>query len=414
VVKEKPPERNFGGTIMRLSTLVCALALVASHAQAAGGHWIGSWAASPAMPMAAPANNPARGTASFNNQTVTQVVRLSAGGSRLRIRLSNEYGSKALQVGAARVALLGADGAVVAGSERAVTFSGATTALIPPGAPMVSDALDLPTRPLARLRVSLFLPADSNGCTCHMTGMDLISIAPGNVTQAPPAPAKGAGDYRAFLTEVDVEAAGPAGPVIATFGDSITDGYHSTDDANHRWPDRLAERLNAAKRPFAVANTAISGNRVLAEALPIFGQSALSRFDRDVLSVPGVTHVTVLEGVNDLGMTKPTPAAAEIIVGYRQLIARAHEHGLKVIGGTLLPYGGAAYFSPAGEAERQKINAWIRTSHAFDGVIDFDAAIRDPAKPERMRAEWQSGDWLHPNDAGYRVMGDAVDLSLFR
>jgi len=399
---------------MRLAALICALALSASHVQAAGAHWIGSWAASPAMPMAAPANNPARGTASFNNQTITQVVRLSAGGSQLRIRLSNEYGPKPLQIGAARVVLVGADGAVVPGSERTVTFSGAASALIPPGAPMLSDAVTLSTKPLARLRVSLYLPTDTNGCTCHMTGMNLISIAPGDVTQAPPAPAKGSGDYRAFLTEVDVLAAAPNGPVIATFGDSITDGYHSSDDANHRWPDRLAERLEAAKRPFAVANTAISGNRVLAEALPIFGQNALSRFDRDVLSVPGVTHVTVLEGVNDLGMTKPTPAAAEIIAGYRQLIARAHGHGLKIVGATLLPYGGAAYFSVAGEAERQKINAWIRTSHEFDGVIDFDAAIRDPAKPERMRAEWQSGDWLHPNDAGYRVMGDAVDLNLFR
>jgi lysophospholipase L1-like esterase len=399
---------------MRLSAPVCALALLASHAQAAGGHWVGSWAASPALPMAAPANNPARGTPTFNNQTITQVVRLSAGGQQLRIRLSNEYGPKPLQVGAARVALVGADGAVVAGSERTVTFSGAATALIPPGAPMLSDAVALATKPLARLRVSLYLPTDTNGCTCHMTGMDLISIAPGDVTRAPPAAAKGAADYRAFLTEVDVEAAGPFGPVIAAFGDSITDGYRSTDDANHRWPDRLAERLKAAKRPFALANTAISGNRVLAEALPIFGQNALSRFDRDVLSVPGVTHVTVLEGVNDLGMTKPTPAAADIIAGYRQLIARAHGHGLKIIGGTILPYGGAAYFSPAGEVERQKINAWIRTAHEFDGVIDFDAAMRDPTKPERMKADLQSGDWLHPNDAGYRAMGDAVDLALFR
>jgi lysophospholipase L1-like esterase len=399
---------------MRLSVLVCALALAASHAQAAGAKWIGSWAASPAMPMAAPANNPARGTASFNDQTITQVVRLSAGGQRLRIRLSNEYGPKPLQIGAARVALLSADGAVVAGSERTLSFSGAATALIPPGAPMVSDAVALPTKPLGRLRVSLYLPADTNGCTCHMTGMDLISIAPGDVTKAPPPAAKGAGDYRAFLTEVDVETAGPSGPVIATFGDSITDGYRSTDDANHRWPDRLAERLDAGKKPFAVVNTAISGNRVLAEQLPIFGQNALSRFDRDVLAVPGVTHVTVLEGVNDLGMTKPTPAAGDLIAGYRQLIVRAHAHGLKIIGATVLPYGGAAYFSPAGEAERQKINTWIRTGHEFDGVIDFDAAIRDPAKPERMRADLQSGDWLHPNDAGYRVMGDAVDLALFR
>ena len=399
---------------MRLTVLVCALALAAFHAQAADGKWVASWGASPAMPMAAPANNPARGTASFNNQTVTQVIRLSAGGPRLRIRLSNEYGPKALQVGAARVALVAADGAVVAGSERTVSFSGAAGATLPPGAPMLSDPVALATKPLAHLRVSLYLPADTNGCTCHMTGQDLISIAPGDVTASPPPPAKGAGDYRAFLTEVDVESAAPIRPVIATFGDSITDGYRSTDGGDHRWPDRLADRLAETKKPFAVVNTAISGNRVLAEQLPIFGQSALSRFDRDVLSVPGVTHVTVLEGVNDLGMTKPTPAAADLIAGYRQLIARAHEHGLKIIGATVLPYGGAAYFSPTGEAERQKINAWIRAGGEFDGVIDFDAAIRDPANPTKMRADLQSGDWLHPNDAGYKVMGDAVDLALFR
>ncbi|MGZ6014434.1 MAG: SGNH/GDSL hydrolase family protein [Phenylobacterium sp.] len=401
---------------MRLSVLACALALAAFHAQAApshpGGHWIGSWAASPAMPMAAPANNPSRGTPAFNNQTVTQVVRLSAGGSRLRVRLSNEYGPKPLQVGAARVALVGSDGAVVAGSERSLTFSGGGAAVIPQGAPMVSDPVALPTKALTRLRVSLYLPADSNGCTCHMTGQELISVAPGDVTRSPPPATKGAGDYRAFLTEVDVESAGPVRPVIATFGDSITDGYRSTDGADHRWPDRLTERLAAAKAPFAVVNTAISGNRVLSEQLPIFGQSALSRFDRDVLSVPGVTHVTVLEGVNDLGMGRPT--AADLIAGYRQLIARAHAHGIKIIGGTILPYGGAAYFTPVGEAERQKLNEWIRTSHEFDGVIDFDAAIRDPAKPDHMKADLQSGDWLHPNDAGYRVMGDAVDLRLFR
>ncbi|HZZ32236.1 MAG TPA: SGNH/GDSL hydrolase family protein [Phenylobacterium sp.] len=400
---------------MRLILFACAVALIAPQAQAAPGRWVGSWSASPAPPMAAPANNPARGTPTFNNQTVTQVVRLTAGGRRLRIRLSNEYGPKALAIGAVRVSLVGADGATIPGSGRSLTFSGAATANIPTGAPLLSDPVALPIRPLARLKVSLFLPTDTDGCTCHMTGMDLVSVAPGDATQAPPPPARGAADYRAFLTEVDVETGEPVQPVIATFGDSITDGYHSTDDTNHRWPDRLAERLEARKRPFAVVNTAISGNRVLSDGMiAIFGQNALTRFDRDVLSVPGVTHVTVLEGVNDLGMGKPPPTAAELIAGYRQLIARAHEHGLKIIGGTILPYGGAAYFSPTGEAERQKINAWIRTGHEFDGVIDFDAAVRDPAKPERMRADLQSGDWLHPNDAGYRVMGEAIDLKLFR
>lgn len=401
---------------MRLSALICVLALMASQAQAAGGRWIGSWGASPAPPMAAPANNPARGTPTFNNQTVVQVVRLSAGGQRLRLRLSNEYGTHPLAVGAVRVALVGGDGAAIAGSERAVSFSGAAAAVLPPGAPLISDPVALPTRALARLRVSLFLPQDTNGCTCHMSGSELVQVLPGDATGQPIGKLAGPATYRAFLTEVDVEAASAA-PVIVAFGDSITDGFQTTNGANRRWPDRLAERLTekTPSRPVGVVNAGIGGNRVMSDGIiAIFGQAALSRFDRDVLSVPGVTHVTVLEGVNDLGMTKPPPAAADIIAGYRQLITRAHDHGLKIVGGTILPYGGAAYFSAAGEAERQKINAWIRASHAFDGVIDFDAAIRDPAKPERMRADLQSGDWLHPNDAGYRAMGEAVDLSLFR
>jgi lysophospholipase L1-like esterase len=420
VVKQRtdPPRGADGGAkgenVMRLMALVCALALAACGAEAAPARWVGSWGASPAPPMAATATTNPRlpTTPSFDNQTVVQVVRLSAGGERLRLRLSNEYGAKPLAIGAVRVALLGPDGAAVAGAERTVTFSGARTAAIPAGAPMVSDPVALPTKALARLRVSLFLPADTGLCTCHMSGLEAVALAPGDAT-AGKGPAAGAAQYRAFLSGVEVERAAGAGPVIVAFGDSITDGFQSTIGANHRWPDRLAERL--AARNAAIVNAGIGGNRVLNDGLlAIFGQSALTRFDRDVLSVPGATHVVVLEGVNDLGMTKPAPSADAMIAGYRQIIARAHAHGLKVIGATILPYGGANYFSASGETVRQAINAWIRSSHEFDGVIDFDAATRDPARPERMRADLQSGDWLHPNDAGYRVMGDAVDLSLFR
>ena len=402
---------------MRLSVLVCALALTAVHAHAAGGHWVGSWGASPAMPMAAPANSRLPGTPSFNNQTVVQLVRLSAGGPRLRLRFSNEYGTHPLSVGAVRVALVGEDGATIAGSDRAVSFGGAAAATLPPGAPLISDPVALPTKTMAKLRVSLFLPADTNGCTCHMSGSEAAQVLPGDATRQPLGTLSGPATYRAFLTEVDVETAAPA-PVIVAFGDSITDGYQSTVGANTRWPDRLTERLaqKAPGRPVGMVNAGIGGNRVMSDGvIAIFGQAALSRFDRDVLSVPGATHVVVLEGVNDLGASKTVPPTAEtLIAGYRQLIERGHAHGLKMIGATILPYGGAGYYGAPGEAERQKINAWIRTGHAFDGVIDFDAAIRDPARPERMKAEWQSGDWLHPNDAGYRVMGDAIDLGLFR
>jgi lysophospholipase L1-like esterase len=370
--------------------------------------------------MAAPAGgDPRRATPSFNNQTVVQIVRLSAGGQRLRLRLTNEYGAHVLDIGAARVALVGPDGAILPGSDRPVRFSGARTAAIPPGAPLLSDSVALPTAPLARLRVSLFLPGDTGGCTCHMAGQELVQVSPaGDFTERALPPATGPAQYRAFLSGVEVETAAPGGPVVVAFGDSITDGYQSSLGTNHRYPDRLAERLAARYpgRAAAVVNAGIGGNRVLSEGvIAIFGQSALTRFDRDVLSVPGATHVIVLEGVNDLGSSRTAPPSAPALIsGYRQLIARAHAHGMKVLGATILPYGGAGYFSAPGEAVRQQVNNWIRTGHEFDGVIDLDAAIRDPARPERMRADLQSGDWLHPNDAGYRVMGEAVDLSLLR
>jgi lysophospholipase L1-like esterase len=404
---------------MRLVAFICALALAAaSGAEAAGARWLGSWGASPAPPMTAPPGGRFPGTPSFNNQTVVQIVRLSAGGPRLRLRLTNEYGPRALEIGAARVALVGPDGAILAGSDRPVTFSRAAGATIPAGAPLISDPVALPTRAVARLRVSLFLPADTGGCTCHITGLELAQVAPGDATQRALPPASGTAQYRAFLSGVEVETTAAPAPVIVAFGDSITDGFQSTVGANRRWPDRLEERLaaRAPNRPIGVVNAGISGNRVLSDGnIAVFGQSALSRFDRDVLSVPGATHIIVLEGVNDLGASRTAPPSAEaLIAGYRQLIARAHAHGLKIIGATILPYGGANYFAPPGEAVRTALNTWIRTFHEFDGVIDLDAAIRDPARPERMRAELQSGDWLHPNDAGYRAMGDAVDLALFR
>jgi lysophospholipase L1-like esterase len=207
-------------------------------------------------------------------------------------------------------------------------------------------------------------------------------------------------------------------PVIVTYGDSITDGYSSTLDQDKRWPDRLAERLasNGSKRGFGVANAAISGNRILADgAIPLFGQSAIARFDRDVLSVPGASTVILLIGVNDIGRGGDIPISADaLIAGYRQLIARAKAHGIWVVGCTILPYEGASYYRVDGNGVRQTVNRWILSSGEFDGTIDFDRATRDPAYPNRLRADLQSGDWLHPNDEGYRVMGDAIPLNVLR
>ena len=402
--------------MLRWLTLAFALFLFPLSARSAPA-WMESWAASPAPSMppskAAPDN---RYNPGFDNQTLVQVVRLSAGGRRLRIRLTNEYGQTPLAIGAARVGVLGPDGQLVAGSDRVLDFGGKTSAVIAAGAPLLSDPVDLAVKPLSSLRIALYLPGAAKQCTCHVTGgQHLLVSPPGDYTgRAFASVDPGRPDYRAFLSAVDVESPAP-GPVIVALGDSITDGFKSTDDANQRWPDRLAERLAVRGAPAAVVNAGMSGNRLLADGyIPPMGQSALNRFDHDVLAVPGVTHVIVLEGVNDLGAVGlPLPDAEHMIDGYRQLITRAHARGVKVIVATILPYEGAWYFHPEGEAVRQAVNLWIRTGGGSDGVIDFDALLRDPQHPARLRADLQAGDWLHPNDAGYRAMGDAIDLSLF-
>ena len=392
----------------RLAGILFAAALAgcASMGQtsAGGSGWAGAWGASPNPPPAA--------AKAFENQTVRQVVRLSTGGSQIRIRFTNEYGDKPLDIGAATVSLADADGKPT-GATLDITFNGAKTVAIPPKAPMLSDPIALDVKALDSLSISLFLPAATGPCTCHFAGTATAFVsAPGNFTAAAFEPAS-TFTNRAFLSAVEVSTASPR--TIVTFGDSITDGTASTINSNKRWPDVLAERLNAAGTPRGISNQAIAGNRVLSYGMQIFGESALSRFDRDVMSVPNVGWIVVLEGINDIGMGAANPPSADTLInGYKQIIARAHAKGIKVYGATLLPYEGARYFHENGEVVRQAVNTWIRTSGAYDGVIDFDAAMRDPASPRKMKAELQSGDWLHPNDAGYKVMGDAVDLALFR
>jgi lysophospholipase L1-like esterase len=306
---------------------------------------------------------------------------------------------------------LSADGRTVEGEARDVTFSGSAQALIPAHAPLVSDSVDLATEPLSRLRISLYLPGQTGLATAHFQAQATAEISPaGDFTDRPFTPVA-TRPMRLFLTEVDVERR-TRGPVVVAIGDSITDGVGSTLDADRRWPDVLAERL----RPLggAVVDAGIGGNQVLKDgALPPYGENALARFDRDVLSVPGATHLIVLEGINDIG-NPPMPTAEELIAGYRQMIARARAHGLKVILGTILPDKGAFYYSEKTEAVRRAVNAWILSQHEADGAVDFDAAVRDPADPTKIRADLQSGDWLHPNDLGYRAMGEAIDLKLFR
>lgn len=386
------------------------------------GLWVASWTASPHAPLS---TEGPFATVSYDNVTISQVLRLSEGGSHLRVRLTNRYGQGPLAIGRARVFQIDAAGVEVPGTSRMLTFGGQAGAVIPRGSPFASDvvALDLPD--LARIKVELYLPSPTGPCTCHLTGQDVLAVSPpGDHVGTMWEPVSTAG-YRAFLHTVEVLSPDARGTVV-TFGDSITDGVGSTPGANRRWPDILANRLQAAGLEYAVANTGISGNRVLS---PGMGESALARFDEDVLSLPNVTHLIVFVGVNDIGqrfgqagaaprpgfpaLDQPQIDAAQMIAGYRQLIDRAHARDIMVIGAPIGPYKGASYWSEAGEAVRQQINNWIVNSGEFDAVTRLDTAFADPADPQQMREGYHMGDHLHGSDAGLQAVGASIDLGLF-
>ncbi len=376
--------------------------------------WIASWGT--AAGSADTARDSRYRRIKFRNLTIRQVVRLSAGGEAVRVRLTNEFGEAPLLIGAASLALTDASGAPIETTRHPLTFAGLPSATIPAGAAFLTDPVALPVDDLSQLSISLYLPTRPQSCSCHETALATSEISPpGDYTATAFDPIRTT-TYRAFITGIEVLAPAPAHTIVA-LGDSITDGMGSTLDANQRWPDILAERLAARQHDttWAVVNAGISGNKLLEKA---GGDSALSRFTRDVLARPGVTHVIVFIGVNDLGHAfrdgKNLLSANDMIAGYRQLIARARENNLSIIGATIAPYGDAAFFwSPAGEAARQAINDWIRNSGEFDAVFDFAAALADPADPTRMAAPLQSDDNLHASDAGYRAIANAIDLSLF-
>ena len=371
------------------------------------------------------AQRPAAPSNSFNNQTVRMIVHTSIGGNRVRIQLSNVYGSAPLQIGSAHIALRAKDSAIVPASDRALTFSGKPSFRIPAGAVAVSDPVNLDVPQRGDLAVSVFVAGDSGPATMHSVGLHTTYISKeGDVSGAAEITDATTSNSWYWLSGVDVNAPANAAAVV-TFGDSITDGTASTPNTDSSWPSFLAARLlgNPATSRIAVLNEGISGNRINRDAI---GPAGLSRFDRDVLTQPDVRWVTILIGINDIGAgigeafvfgprdASDNPTPDDIIGGYKQMIEKAHTHGIKAIGCTLLPFEGAAYYSDAGNATRQAVNQWIRTSHAFDAVVDFDAATRSADNPNRMRAEFDSGDHLHPNDAGYKAMADAVDLSIFR
>ena len=384
--------------------------------------WIGTWAASPQPIWGADFVLPIGVPRALHDQTVRQIARVSLGGKSVRVTISNEYGDRPLVIGAAGIMLAKMDGSVD-GAAKPLTFGGQASVTVPPGAPIVSDPVDFDVPALGSLAVDLYFPAISPVTTWHAEGVQTATITDGNhVGDASLTPAMTA-PSRLFLSEILVDAPEAAHAVV-TFGDSITDGTNSTRDADRRWPDDLAARLQAAGSPLSVVNEGISGARVLRDRM---GDNALARFDRDVLSQPRAQTVVLMMGINDIGWPSsdlvPTgeaaPSAGDIIEGYRQLASRAHMRGLRIVGATLTPFEGAltntpikGYFDPEKEGKRAAVNAFIRGGDVFDGVIDFDAAVRDPAHPSQVQAAFDSGDHLHPNDAGYKAMAEAVDLGL--
>jgi lysophospholipase L1-like esterase len=407
-----------------VSVAVLAAALAFAEPGAAAGcqtrgvacKWVATWAASPMA--AAPARLAAPddfSSAGFDDQTIRDIVWTTAGGQAARIRLSNQFGRRPVTFGQVDIGISAGGPFIVPGTNHRVTFAGSASVTVAPGASVVSDPVTMTVPAQADLAVSVYASGRTGPATYHSDAQQVSYIsAPGDYADSASATAFTiTSEHWYFLDEVDVRVGAAAGGTIIAFGDSITDGYRSDVGANDRWPNDLARRLLAgpAGQVHPVVDEGISGNRILASSV-LFGVNAQARFRSDAIAVSGARYVILLEGINDIGFSL-TPVA-RIIAGYEDLIAAAHAAGLKLFGATLTPYQGSGYYSAAGEAEREAINRWIRTSGAFDGVIDFDQALRDRADPLRLLPAYDSGDHLHPNDVGYLAMAEAINLALFR
>jgi len=401
------------------AALACVLSCLAGPVAAqtspdwTAERWAGTWGAAPAGP---PLES---NTSVYNNQTLRLIVHTSSGGTRVRVRLSNELGSSDLRIGSVHVGLRSGSGAaIVAGSDRTLTFNGAASVVIGAGTPILSDPVTLTVPALSDLAVSIYLPGQARATTLHSAATQNSFVSPaGNYAAALSMPVQTTIENWPFLTEVDVS--GGSGAVV-TLGDSITDGLRSWGNYNYRWPDWLSRRLQGAGAGYSrlgVVNRGIAGNSLLVnpQVGSLAGRRMLERFDRDVLATSSVRYLIVLAGINDIVYSSSSSpiSAGDLIAGYHQLIARAHLRGITVYGATMLPFSGFAYYDANKEQVRQAANNWIRTSREFDAVIDFDSLLRDPTTPNRIHPAYDSGDHLHPNNAGYQLMGNSVPLALF-
>lgn len=373
--------------------------------------WVTAWSAAPDSPGPA-----------FFNKTIRQIMRTSIAGNKVRLRFSNLFGTTPITITSVQLARYESGSAIKPKTGHLVTFSGKTSVTIAAGADVLSDAVAFPVAALEELAVSIYLPDSIEFSTMHTTGIQTAYFSPGNVAEKEMFPAGETDNSRFFLTDIEVTTKKQSRALVV-MGDSITDGVGSTEDKNSRWPDQLAERLQSERafQSIAVVNSGISGNRILNDgSKPFLGPSGLKRFDRDVLNKPNIRWILMFSGGNDISAARILEAprdkvsAQQIIEGMKTLIQRARQKGIKIYGATLTPKAGARFYYPEGEKMRQVVNNWIRTAEAFDGIVDFDKVIQDPNQPERLLAAYDSGDHLHPNDAGYKAMANAIDLAILR